>query len=98
MSVWGRNGPSDGFAWKVVDIHLLGLLTPDPSGILEVVDQFFLFSIHANAGLSNLLIRFALLVNVSKLTVSFWLVWPFCLFMIDAQLTIMGLERPTDDR
>src|SRR5258708_20177702 len=79
-----RYGPSEGFARKVMDIHLLGLLTPDLSGILEVADQFFLFGVHANTGLSSLHMRFALLVDVRKLTRSLTVVWSFSLFMINS--------------
>jgi hypothetical protein len=92
------NGPPNGFAWEVMNIHRLGLLTPDPSGILEVAYQFFLFGIHTNTRLSSLLMRFALLLDVSKLTRSLRGVWSFGLFTIGSQAVILCLEQPTDDR
>jgi hypothetical protein len=52
-----RNGPSQPLAGKGMELHRCRLLTPDPSGLLEVPDQLLLLGIDADAGMSRWLRR-----------------------------------------
>ena len=85
-------------AEKIMDVDSLGCSTPNPSGILDVADQFLLFRIDTQRWLSGGLMLGALLLKIGELLFPLRMGCLFTLFDILAQSIALSLKQATDHR